>query len=439
MSERRGVSIRSANFIRDRGQTDRPFRNCAALPTTKNRDTIMSLLLSQFIAACRWMGAVEVTTVHAGNLFINLADVMTEKHSAGIYAWWFIASNELAHQAVVGFFLISGYLVGGSVLIELQSGRPFLGNYFIHRFARIYVVLIPALLVTSALDWIGRSYFAESGIYESSMFKDHFRTSLFFAAIANLQAIYADFFGTNGPLWSLACEFWYYVTFPLLAIPFAHAYSPMFRTVGFVAGVALTIALSLPPSWFLFGYLLWALGAFATLVPRPLIHSRFASLSLYIVAVVIIRLLLRGQILEAFPLLRYIADLLAAILFLNLMAALRVAADWRRTPLGSLIHQRLADMSFSLYCIHMPALILIFAIIDHIGGSRWPQQLATAAHWLVLAGVLGTTVLASFIFSQITEARTREARRALRTLIDRVEAKHATGAFTKAICQSTDD
>ena len=229
----------------------------------------MPFILSQFLDACRWIGALLVLSVHATNIFVNLADIMSAPHSPAVYGWWFVVSWELGHQAVIGFFVMSGFLVGGAVIAQVKKRKDFLQEYLIHRFARIYMVTAPAIALTLVLDNFGRTVFAGSGAYDITLPPDHLSITTLLGNLANLQGIWTSYIGTNGPLWSLACEFWYYITFPLLLLPFARNYSPALRFGGFALGVAFMIALSIPGGFFLSGYSLWVIGSLATLARSP--------------------------------------------------------------------------------------------------------------------------------------------------------------------------
>lgn len=380
----------------------------------------MPVLLSHLMEACRWIGALIVILVHTTNCFVNLGDIMTAPHAPPVYAWWFLASFELGHQAVVGFFVMSGYLVGGAVLAHLRKGQDFLRDYFIHRVTRIYLVVVPAVLLTLVVDGIGRWAFSDSGVYDWPLFAGHWTTAAFLGNIASLQELFTPYFGTNGPLWSLALEFWYYVTFPLLLLPFARVYSPALRYGGFVLGVILCILLSLPQSWFGFGYVLWALGAFATLLPRPPIRSRLLVLGLYAAQVVLIRLLVRGPLLAAHPWLMELSELANSTLFLALLLAFRDGPSEGFALLRPRWHVTLADFSFSLYAIHMPLLIFAVAAAGHFADAGWARQLATPAHYAAAVAAMAAMIVSAYGFSRVTEANTGKARRAMRRLLDRI-------------------
>jgi len=379
----------------------------------------MPFLLSQLIEAARWMGALAVLLLHVNNMFVNQADIMTAPHAAPAYVWWFFAVPQLGHQAVVGFFVLSGWLVGGGALARIAEGKPFLRDYFIHRVSRIYVVLVPTLFLTLALDSLGRALFMDGGIYDQPMFQGHFSAKLFFAGFLNLQSIWFDYFGTNGPLWSLACEFWNYICFPLLILPFARFYSPRVRFAGFALGLVLTAALAAPGSWFAFGFVLWAIGAFATLAPRPLLRSRWLSLALMVATIVVIRFTARGALLAAHPWINSAADLSTSLVFANLLLAFRDAPQYGFAALRSKMHAPLAHFSFSLYAIHMPIVVFARAGFGHFFGAGWPMQLATGAHYAVAIGVMAIAIASAYGFSRLTEAKTGAARRALRTALDK--------------------
>jgi peptidoglycan/LPS O-acetylase OafA/YrhL len=372
----------------------------------------MPFLLSQLIETARWLGALAVLSLHANNLFVNQADIMSASHAAPAYLWWFFTGTEIGHQAVVGFFVVSGWLVGGAAIEKALGGQDFLRDYFIARISRIYVVLIPALFLTLALDSTGRAIFADSGVYDWPVFQGHWSATLFFVNFLSLQSIAADCFGTNGPMWSLACEFWYYIAFPLLLLPLARAYAPAQRLGGFVLGLALVSALSRPENWFAFGFLLWAMGAIATRAPRPVIRSRWLSLGVFAAAVAVIRLAVRGELLAAYPPLGAAADVVGAALFVNVLLAFRDGPPEGFSALRWKFHGALASFSFSLYAIHMPIVVFARAGAGHLFGRDWATRLATTENYAAAVAVIMGTVIGAYGFSRLTEANTGSARRA---------------------------
>ncbi|WP_424363838.1 acyltransferase family protein [Methylocystis parvus] len=246
--------------------------------------------------------------------------------------------------------------------------------------------------------------------------------------VLNLQSLVFPHFGTNGPLWSLACEFWYYIAFPLLTLPFARRYGLATRAGGFALGAALVAALSGPGNWFAFGFVLWAIGAFATRAPRPLIRSRWLSLALFAAAIAVIRLVIRGSLLAAHPFASGAADLSAALLFANLLLAFRDAPQEGFSALRWKLHAPLADFSFSLYAIHMPIVIFARAAVGHFVGRDWAMQLATGANYAVALAVAATAVVSAYAFSRLTEAKTGVVRKAL----DNAFARLAWGSEGRA-------
>ncbi len=130
-------------------------------------------------------------------------------------------------DAVLVFFVLSGFLVGGSVVETVSKNEWSWIHYAINRLSRLWTVLIPALFFTFFWDSLGK-FFNGSG-YTGAFFKDlgsgptplslgNLKASSFFENIIFLQTISCPPYGSNGPLWSLANEFWYYLLFPLLIL-----------------------------------------------------------------------------------------------------------------------------------------------------------------------------------------------------------------------------
>ena len=81
----------------------------------------------------------------------------------GTKAFYFLTG--IHREGVAIFFAVSGFLVGGGVWRSLRRSRFDAKVYFASRFARIYVVLLPALVLTLLLDRIGRSYLIDTRFF----------------------------------------------------------------------------------------------------------------------------------------------------------------------------------------------------------------------------------------------------------------------------------
>lgn len=112
------------------------------------------------------------------------------------------------HQAVVVFFVLSGYVISHVADTREPTARAFL----VARFARLWSVLVPAIILTVACDTIGRRYGIEARAYADV---PHDLPLIRIGAVllflsetwVSIQPL------SNGVVWSLCAEFWYYALF----------------------------------------------------------------------------------------------------------------------------------------------------------------------------------------------------------------------------------
>ena len=133
----------------------------------------MTKTLSGYLDLVRWLSAFAVLIAHLnGKMFIPFASVPANDRGVLFYIWTFVCG--FGHPAVVIFFTLSGFLVGGKLLNNLRTAdADFLKCYFEDRFVRIYLVLIPALVVTFLADMVGSNTVAEPNVSYTHCQPDH--------------------------------------------------------------------------------------------------------------------------------------------------------------------------------------------------------------------------------------------------------------------------
>ncbi len=77
----------------------------------------------------------------------------------------FYGMTSLGHEAVVLFFALSGYLVGGQALGGMFRGCWSGGRYALRRLTKLWILVVPGLLAKFALDWIGHATSSGAGGY----------------------------------------------------------------------------------------------------------------------------------------------------------------------------------------------------------------------------------------------------------------------------------
>ena len=165
---------------------------------------------SDFINVSRWLAAFVVVASHVRQIvFCDYADIVSPTLLHKVF--YFVAL--LGHEAVMVFFVLSGYLIGGTAILRLQRGFD-LRDYAAHRTARIYSAFLPALVIFGLLDLLGAKLFGAIGLYTKALGvaslghipAEHLSPATVLGNAIMLQAIAVSPLGSNGPLWSLANE-----------------------------------------------------------------------------------------------------------------------------------------------------------------------------------------------------------------------------------------
>ncbi len=267
-------------------------------------------------------------------------------------------------QAVMCFFVMSGLLIAPRFLKGKAIDGAYLGEYALARLSRIYVVAIPALLISMGVAKLSLSQFGHyPTVFGSQCNPDvaDLAINLAFASKAFYPVICS-----NAPFWSIHNEAFYYALFPALIItltsarPVWRAISGMFLAIVVVALIAFD-PLDIHNTLLLFP--IWILGGMTLALPPPKGGSWFWGI-LTVIAVILPNLL-------PFKSTWLIEDYALAI---SLCLFLRSVADGSFVPpawIGRVV-KWLADISFSLYLSHIFLVDYIRSYLEFGSGIPFP-------------------------------------------------------------------
>jgi peptidoglycan/LPS O-acetylase OafA/YrhL len=264
------------------------------------------------------------------------------------------------------FFVISGYCIHRNAAMRLAANPQYrldAPNFWARRFARIYPVLLAALLLTLALDTASLQFppvnhkIRDIGV------------SAFLVNLFSLQGVAGHTYGSNGALWTLSLEVQFYVVYPLLFA--ARRRFGMTAVLAAVAAVNVVSACLLERhdiQFFTSYWLSWTLGAYiadarARAIPdggkSPLWYAAAAALTMLGCA--------------AFNFGQYGAFQLWSLGFaFYLYKALDRAAP---ATLAVRTLARFSDFSYSLYLVHLPIFVCLSSVLfrSSLQRSIWPS------------------------------------------------------------------
>jgi peptidoglycan/LPS O-acetylase OafA/YrhL len=282
---------------------------------------------------------------------------------AGIFGW---LRRDIGHGAVVVFFVLSGYVIAATL-----GERPTARDYAIKRASRIYSVVVPALLLTYAVDLMILQLNLPVDVPEYEL-----RRPILYGGFALLFA--GDFWTiavpsySNVPFWSLNYEVWYYVAFGVLVFA---------RGTVLLVLLSLVLALMGPKLWLLFPIWLGGAAVLAlqkrVLLPRRLarivVSACLVMMGAYFVCRVGPGIDEAGVELVStygpFPL-RFSQWFLGDYVLGALMMALVYALGTAEIVLPRIVQSAgtsLAKVSFSLYVVHHPLLQFFGALLPGQG------------------------------------------------------------------------
>ena len=286
----------------------------------------------------RGLAALTVFLSHLrGGSFVEYGALPAEQHTPLVAALFGI--SRLGHEAVLIFFVLSGYFVGGAVIRRVAEGRFDVREYAIDRATRILLPLVPAVVLTAVVG---------SFIYgrEPSLLQIG-------ANMVGLNDIVAPTIEGNAPLWSLAFEIWFYV----FAGSLAYLASARKRaSLAIVAMSAATIAFSYLDARYL---LFWSIGAAAMLLDgrRGTTWLAVAGLSLMTLAILGLQLSTESKSFTHIAILpRPALEAIVCSGFALAIPALVGASVWFSSRQLHAVSRFISDRSYSIYLFHYPLL-----------------------------------------------------------------------------------
>lgn len=353
----------------------------------------MNKSLSIYLDLARFLAAATVFIVHANY----------DRITGGLPVVSLL--KDFGNDAVMVFFVLSGFVIA----YVSDKKEKTLREYFSSRFARLYSVTAPALILTVVVDYLGShiNYAIYNGWWlQTDNPAWRFIANFFF--VNELWYLSVRPF-SNGPFWSLGYEFWYYVIFAaawylkhpsryLLIAAICLLIGPKILILFpiWLLGVAVYFKIKHRPvgepiGWFMFIGSLAAYAAFRKLGYPHLLHEWLVS---SLGPTIVYEKLNWSQ----YFLSSYITGILVAVHFIGVASiAPRLAKilAFFEKPV-----RYLAGYTFAIYLFHYPLLHFFAAVSSKIAQ---PPLRST----IVVCG----TIMAIWAMGTITERRKADVKR----------------------------
>lgn len=368
---------------------------------------------SAHLDAVRIGAALAVFASHSRNLFfLDYPLLAATDAQRGPLVQLFYFATGLGHQAVIVFFVLSGLFIGQTVQARHAPGRHWSWpDYLIDRVSRLHIVLMPALFLTVVFDLLGMTMMPElyagsvGNVVAPDVSARHGLINFLMNAFY-LQTILGPTFGSNGALWSLANEFWYYVIFPL-GLRAMVAPRTKERVTALATGAA---AVWLVGGNILMYFPIWLMGALILVLPRVELRPKWGKLLHGVSAMGVFAALAVARVHSGV----FSDYLLGATVAAWVYATTRLPeANSRTSSRAARTAKTLAAFSFTLYAVHLPLVIALRALVGSLGmgTARARPELSSVALFVVLLLVGG---LFAWTIAQFTEAHTDGLRRRMR-------------------------
>lgn len=373
--------------------------------------------LSVWLDLFRWVAAFAVLLTHVHHrVFVAYGDVPRQLRSLAYLA--VTVPSSFGVPAVICFFVLSGYLVGGGELARFRVTGAFAARrYWVSRLTRLWVTLIPALILSVILYRFALLHLGgfETGAYPSlptARYRDDAATFLCNAVF--MQMALCPAYVGNGPLWSLFNEAWYYAVWPAVLLALYSARPAHVRVACLLLAAAMLAVLTsiqiLGANIGLY-FLVWLMGVAAADRERPFVRmSMPAAMAVLIGYLLFVRVMFRPGIPGADTLVQFPLDLGTALLLANLLLVMKDKASLAAPPLAPL-HRAMAQMSFSLYCINVPVTEFACALLAHFGIAKGAMLPGTALPYLLFAALVAFNIAIAAIFYMMFERHTLTVRR----------------------------
>jgi peptidoglycan/LPS O-acetylase OafA/YrhL len=321
------------------------------------------------------------------------------------------------------FFVLSGFIITHVYLISLATPAASAVRIFLwHRFIRLYPVHVMVLLALVLLIWLARANHIPLNN------PDEWReTSIpWHLALLHAWGVVArpDW---NAPSWSISAEWFAYLLFPLMAPALMFVRDRLAAISIAMAALAVTAATFSLADWTLniwvgapalvrvFGEFLCGAALCRTVVLKnvPVFLSRAASPSPR--SSLKPGLQPNGDVLGTAAFLLFLIGAsagvpdfaLVALLALTVLGA-ALAGTFLARFLGSAPLVWLGEISYSIYMVHFPILLVTRRFWEWAGIAHWSASMRAVSYALTIGGVIATAAMVFYAIERPARMRLRD-------------------------------